>query len=69
MLAESDGDIHKTPNICVRSLDCKGNLILIGFAHGQVWEYSVTTQLQKMAEGDVAVSELSIASEESEAER
>ena len=40
----------KCPMINVNSLDCKGNRVLACLSHGQIWEFTITSRLEKVDE-------------------
>lgn len=45
LLIDGDGDAAKYLNMRVCSLDCKGEKILVGFSHGQIWEFVVSKEV------------------------
>lgn len=49
--------------VSVSSLDCKGNRIIATLAHGQIWEFTITSQYESVSEGPEVGSEISILSD------
>ncbi len=45
LLIDTDDGTAKYLSLSVCSLDSKGEKILVGFSHGQIWEFIVSTQI------------------------